>query len=72
MGEERVMARWSAEKVWVPFIGLERKESGRATMAGGPIENISYRKARREKRRGKVQDVKGTGRRLVLLHRRVA
>jgi hypothetical protein len=29
------MARWSAEKVWVPFIGLEREESGRATMAGG-------------------------------------
>jgi hypothetical protein len=35
MREERGMARWSAEKVWVPDIGLEREESGWATMAGG-------------------------------------
>jgi hypothetical protein len=29
------MAWWSAEKVWVPFIGLKREEGGRAMMASG-------------------------------------
>jgi hypothetical protein len=35
MREERGMVRWSAEKVWVPFIGLEREETGRPTMVDG-------------------------------------